>query len=65
MFQRQLSGEHVFDLNIDGVAHYGLYPDYLADLQQLPGGEEAMTYRVRSAEAYLQVWERADSRRKR
>lgn len=65
VFERQVSGERVFDLNIDGVAHYGLYPDYLADLQQLPGGEEAMKYLFRSAEAYLQVWERAESRRKR
>ena len=65
VFERQVSGERVFDLNTDGVAHYGLYPDYLADLQQLPGGEEAMKYLFRSAEAYLQVWERAESRRKR
>jgi microsomal dipeptidase-like Zn-dependent dipeptidase len=63
VFERQVTGERVFDLNTDGVAHYGLYPDYLADLRQLPGGEEAMQYLFRSAEAYLQFWERAESRR--
>ena len=63
VFERQVTGERVFDLNTDGVAHYGLYPDYLADLQQLPGGDEALQYLFRSAEAYLQFWERAESRR--
>lgn len=58
-FDRQLSGERVFDLNVDGVAHYGLYADWFADIQQQPGGEESMKYLFRSAEAYLQLWERA------
>ncbi|HEY1075830.1 MAG TPA: hypothetical protein VGE51_04010 [Fontimonas sp.] len=64
-FERQRSGERVFDLNVDGVAHYGLYPDFIADMQRTPGGEEAMTYLFRSAEAYLQFWERAESKRNR
>lgn len=58
-FERQRTGERVFDLNTDGVAHYGLYPDFLADLQRSPGGEEAMRYLFRSAEVYLQFWERS------
>ncbi len=61
VFERQTTGERQFDLNVDGVAHYGLYPDYLADLRQLPGGEEALRYLFRSAEAYLQFWENAES----
>jgi microsomal dipeptidase-like Zn-dependent dipeptidase len=63
VFERQITGERVFDLNTDGVAHYGLYPDYLADLQAQPGGETAMQYLFRSAEAYLQAWERAERAR--
>ena len=62
-FDRQVSGERVFDLNVDGVAHYGLYPDYLEDLRRQPGGEEAMTYLFRSAEAYLRFWENAYAKR--
>ena len=58
-FERQRTGERVFDLNTDGVAHYGLYPDFIADMQRSPGGEEALTYLFRSAEAYLQFWERS------
>lgn len=62
-FERQVTGERVFDLNTDGVAHYGLYPDFLADLQRSEGGEEAMRYLFRSAEAYLRAWERAERAR--
>lgn len=60
VFDRQVTGERVFDLNTDGVAHYGLYPDFIADMQQQEGGEQALKYLFRSAEAYLQAWERAE-----
>lgn len=34
-FKRQVTGDRVFDLYAErGVAHYGLYPDYIADAQQ-------------------------------
>ena len=56
-FDRQTTGERVFDLNVDGVAHYGLYPDYIADIAMTPGGSEVLPYLFRSAEGYLQVWE--------
>ena len=58
VFERQVTGERVFDLNADGVAHYGLYPDYLADMQMQPGGDAALRYLFRSAEGYLQAWTR-------
>jgi hypothetical protein len=56
-FDRQVSGQRVYDMNTDGVAHYGLFPDYLADIQQQPGGKKALDIIFRSAEAYLQRWE--------
>lgn len=62
-FERQVSGERLFDINVDGVAHYGLYPDFIADMQRTPGGEEALRYLFRSAEAYLQFWENAEAKR--
>jgi microsomal dipeptidase-like Zn-dependent dipeptidase len=60
VFDRQVSGERVYDLNLDGVAHYGLYPDLIADMQQNAGpeGRQAVDILFRSAEAYLQMWER-------
>jgi microsomal dipeptidase-like Zn-dependent dipeptidase len=57
IFDRQRTGERVFDHNIDGVPHYGLYPDYIADMQAAEGGEKALEYVFRSAEAYLRIWE--------
>lgn len=58
-FRRQRTGERVFDLNDDGVAHYGLFADLFADMEQLEGGERALGVMFRSAEAYLRMWQRA------
>ena len=60
-FDRQVTGDRVFSLyDGRGVAHYGLYPDYLADFQQFggPDSEQAMASFYRSAEAWLRMWER-------
>ena len=40
-FDRQTTGERSFDLNTDGVAHYGLFADLIADMQRYDGGEPA------------------------
>ncbi len=58
-FRRQRTGERTFDLGIDGVAHYGLFADLLDEVQAQPDGPAAMRTLFRSAEAYLQMWERA------
>lgn len=55
----QHSGERVYDINVDGVAHYGLYPDWIEDLRQL-AGEDIDDDLVRGPEAYLLMWERAN-----
>ena len=56
---RQISGERVFDINTDGVAHYGLYPDWVEDLRMI-AGDQITSDLGRGAEAYLQMWERAE-----
>ena len=56
---KQVSGERTYDINVDGVAHYGLYPDWIEDLRRL-GGENIVEDMSRGAEAYLQTWERAE-----
>jgi microsomal dipeptidase-like Zn-dependent dipeptidase len=58
-FSRQRTGTRVFDLNADGVAHYGLMADLLADVERQPRGRDALRTLFRSAEAYLRTWERA------
>ncbi|HEX8083969.1 MAG TPA: hypothetical protein VF529_06725 [Solirubrobacteraceae bacterium] len=58
-FARQRTGERTFDLNTDGMAHYGLLPDLLALMRTQPRGGEALGALFGSAEAYLRTWERA------
>src|SRR5215211_622234 len=58
-FTRERSGQRTFDLNADGVAHYGLFADLLADMQHQKRGRKAMPVLFRSAEAYLDTWRRA------
>ena len=62
-FTRQKSGTRAFDLNKDGMAHYGLLPDLLADVQQRKGGRRALGVLFRSADAYIRTWQRATARR--
>ena len=56
---KQRSGERVYDLNVDGIAHYGLFADYVADIRTV-GGDEPVEDLARATEAYLQTWERAE-----
>ena len=52
------TGKRSWDINTDGVANYGLYPDWVEDLRHL-GGDEIVKDMGRGAEAYLEMWERA------
>jgi hypothetical protein len=57
-FAREQWGQRVFDLNTDGVANYGMYPDWLQELQVL-AGRPILDDMFHGAEAYLEMWERA------
>ncbi len=61
------TGNRSFDYANGGLEHYGLLPEWVENLRQVdakrggdPGGE-AMEVFMRSAEAYLQMWERAEA----
>ncbi len=62
---QQHAGERVYDVNVDGVAQYGLYPDWIEDIQHVAAsahpedGAALGDDMARGAEAYLQMWERA------
>jgi hypothetical protein len=58
-FNRQRTGDRTFDYTKDGVAHYGLYADWFADLKRR-GGQALANDMWNGAEAYLEMWERAD-----
>jgi hypothetical protein len=58
-FERQRTGERTFDYNADGVAHYGMLPDLLADMARSPNGARATDLLFGSAEAYVDMWSAA------
>lgn len=62
MFDKQTSGNRVFDFNQEGMAHYGMLADHIQDIRERASSRvyEAV---MNSAEAYLQMWERAESNR--
>lgn len=53
------SGDRTFDFNYDGLAHVGLLPDFLADLETLGMSVEELDPLFQSAEGYIEMWERA------
>ena len=55
-FSRERTGTRAFDVNRDGVAHYGLVPDLLANVARQPHGHEALSLLFHSAAAYLHTW---------
>jgi hypothetical protein len=57
-FTREQWGQRVFDINRDGVANYGMFADWLQELQVL-AGRPIIAHMFHGAEAYLEMWERA------
>lgn len=55
-FDKQVTGQRTFDFNTDGLAHIGLEPDLIADLQQQGVDVEPL---FRSADAYVRAWKRS------
>ena len=55
VIDRQRSGTRTYDINTDGVDHYGLYPDWIEDLR-LVAGRQIVEDMANGAEAYLQLW---------
>ncbi|MCU1537195.1 MAG: hypothetical protein JWP82_1546 [Humibacillus sp.] len=51
---RQVTGERTFDYNVDGVAEYGLIPDWIEDMRRL-GGSKVVDELARGSESYLRT----------
>jgi hypothetical protein len=60
LLSRSYAGQRDFDINIDGVAHYGLLPDFLQDLKNIGLTNDDLAPLFRSAEDYIQVWEKCE-----
>lgn len=49
-----------FDVNLEGMAHYGLLPDYLQDAKNVGLDEQSLASLFMGAEDYIELWERAE-----
>lgn len=59
---RCVAGPREFDFNFDGLAHYGMLPDFLQDVHNVGLSYEEMAPLFSSAEAYIQMWEKCEAR---
>jgi microsomal dipeptidase-like Zn-dependent dipeptidase len=53
-------GKKSFDVNTDGLAHYGLLPDFLRDVANQFGSDEPLVPFFRSAQRFIETWERCE-----
>jgi len=51
-----------FDINLDGMAHYGMLPDLLQDICNTGLAAEDLTPLFRSAHDYIQMWDACEQR---
>ncbi len=58
VFEVQESGLKEFDYNEVGMAHYGMVADHIQEIRE-HSGDVAYEALMNSAEAYLQMWQRA------
>ncbi len=51
-----------YDINLDGMAHYGMLPDFLQDLRNSGLTAEDLVPLFRSAYDYIQMWEMCEKK---
>lgn len=61
-FTQPRVGNRVLDFNKEGLVHLGLLPELVEDLRVDGVSQESIDSLFKSAEAYLQMWERAEQR---
>ncbi len=57
-----MNNKRDFDINVEGVAHYGLLPDFWQDLINIGITHKELSALFRSAEAYIEMWETIEKR---
>ncbi len=55
------NGGRDFDFNIDGLAHYGMFPDLIQDLKNQGFSPEHIRPLFMATEQYLKMWEQAEA----
>ncbi|WP_075342915.1 membrane dipeptidase [Tenacibaculum agarivorans] len=64
-FNRQQTGERIFDINSDGLVHLGLLPDLIQDIKNQGYTNKDVDILFNGAEEYLRLWERSIEASKR
>jgi microsomal dipeptidase-like Zn-dependent dipeptidase len=57
-FAKQVTGQRTFDFNTDGLAHIGLYPDLLAEMENFGASYEPL---MKSAAQFVSAWRKASA----
>ncbi len=58
--KRCKTGTREWDYNMDGLAHYGLIPDFLQDCKNIGLTPQQLRPLFNSAEDYIRMWEKAE-----
>lgn len=66
-FKKLKTGNKTWDYNTDGLANYGLLPDFIAAVGQVSddGADEVVPGLEQGAEYFARMWERAETQRSR
>lgn len=59
--RKLVNGNRDWDYNLDGMAHYGMIPDFIQDLKNVGIRIDQMMPLFSSAEEYIRMWEKTDS----
>ncbi len=62
LFTQDKTGDRLWDFNTDGLAHAGMMPDFIQDLTNIGLTDSDLAPLFHSAEAYVQMWEKIDSK---
>ncbi len=62
-FTRCKTGNRTWDINTDGVAHCGLWPDYIRSWTLAGMTDQEMQVFISSAEQFTQMWEKCEVRK--
>ncbi len=62
VFDRMKTGNRIYDINYDGVANYGLIPDFIQEVRNVGLTDDDLKPLFNSAEAYIRMWEKIEGR---
>lgn len=54
-------GTKTWDYNVVGVAHFGMFPDFLMDVKSLPGGDATVKNIMTGADYFYRTWKIAET----